>query len=168
MLLLVSVIALPVHIYSTAYMKDDERYKRYFTWLSFFCFSMLALVVADNLVLFYGFWELVGFSSYLLIGFWFTKEKAIQANKKAFIMNRIGDVGLLIAILILFAQYHTFDIVQLFGDGGISIQPIDDKIWFLDRADKRFTCYMAIHSLRGHIFRRSGKIGTVPAAYLAA
>ena len=62
MLLLVSVIALPVHIYSTAYMKHDERYKRYFTYLSLFCFSMLALVVADNLVLFYMFWELVGFS----------------------------------------------------------------------------------------------------------
>ncbi|MDF2435129.1 MAG: NADH-quinone oxidoreductase subunit [Mucilaginibacter sp.] len=124
MLLLVSVIALPVHIYSTAYMKNDERYKRYFTYLSLFCFSMLALVVADNLVLFYAFWELVGFSSYLLIGFWFTKEKAIQANKKAFIMNRIGDVGLLIAILIIFAQYHTFDIVQLFGDNGLVGQSV--------------------------------------------
>lgn len=122
MLLLVTVIALPVHIYSTAYMKHDGRFNRYFTYLSFFCFSMLALVVADNLVLFYAFWELVGFSSYLLIGFWFTREKAILANKKAFIMNRIGDVGLLIAILILFAQYHTFDIVQLFGEGGLVSQ----------------------------------------------
>ncbi|MDB5110651.1 MAG: NADH-quinone oxidoreductase subunit, partial [Mucilaginibacter sp.] len=124
MLLLVSVIALPVHIYSTAYMKSDERYKRYFTYLSLFCFSMLALVVADNLVLFYGFWELVGFSSYLLIGFWFTKESAVQANKKAFIMNRIGDVGLLIALLILFAQYHTFDIDQLFSDRGLVSQSV--------------------------------------------
>ena len=122
MLLLVSVIALPVHIYSTAYMKHDERYKRYFTYLSLFCFSMLALVVADNLVLFYMFWELVGFSSYLLIGFWFTKEKAVQANKKAFIMNRIGDVGLLIAILLLFVHFRTFDIVQLFGQNGLVSQ----------------------------------------------
>jgi NADH-quinone oxidoreductase subunit L len=119
MLLLVSFIALPVHIYSTAYMKSDERYKRYFTYLSFFCFSMLALVIADNLFLFYGFWELVGFSSYLLIGFWFTKEKAVQANNKAFIMNRIGDVGLLIAVLIIFTQYHTADITQLFGDNAL-------------------------------------------------
>jgi NADH-quinone oxidoreductase subunit L len=119
MLLLVSLIALPVHIYSTAYMKSDERYKRYFTYLSFFCFSMLALVVADNLFLLYGFWELVGFSSYLLIGFWFTKEKAVQANKKAFIMNRIGDVGLLVAILIIFTQYHTADITSLFGDNAL-------------------------------------------------
>jgi NADH-quinone oxidoreductase subunit L len=115
MLLLVSLIALPVHIYSTAYMKDDENKSRYFAYLSFFCFSMLALVVVDNLVLFYIFWELVGFSSYLLIGFWFTRDKAVQANKKAFIMNRIGDIGLLIAIIILFTQFHTFDIDTLFG-----------------------------------------------------
>ena len=82
MLLLVSLIALPVHIYSTAYMKNDENYKRYFTYLSFFCFSMLALVVVDNLVLFYVFWELVGFSSYLLIGFWFTRQKRFWPIKK--------------------------------------------------------------------------------------
>jgi NADH-quinone oxidoreductase subunit L len=130
MLLLVSLIALPVHVYSIAYMKHDERYNRYFTYLSFFCFSMLALVVVDNLVLFYAFWELVGFSSYLLIGFWFTRDKAVQANKKAFIMNRIGDVGLLVAILILFAQYRTFDIVQLFGDNGLIAQSfIKDGTW---------------------------------------
>ena len=115
MLLLVSLIALPVHIYSTAYMKSDENSKRYFAYLSFFCFSMLALVVIDNLILFYIFWELVGFSSYLLIGFWFTRSKAVLANKKAFIMNRIGDIGLLAAIAILFTVYHTFDIEQLFG-----------------------------------------------------
>jgi len=115
MLLLVSLIALPVHLYSTAYMKKDENSKRYFAYLSFFCFSMLALVVIDNLILFYIFWELVGFSSYLLIGFWYTRSKAVMANKKAFIMNRIGDIGLLAAIAILFTVYHTFDIDQLFG-----------------------------------------------------
>ncbi|MDN3581330.1 NADH-quinone oxidoreductase subunit 5 family protein [Mucilaginibacter flavus] len=124
MLLLVSLIALPVHVYSTAYMKYDERYSRYFTYLSFFCFSMLALVVVDNLVLFYGFWELVGFSSYLLIGFWFTRDKAVQANKKAFIMNRIGDIGLLSAILILFLVFHTFDIDRLFGRNSIVAQSV--------------------------------------------
>ncbi len=124
MLLLVPVIALPVHIYSTAYMKHDTRYSRYFAYLSFFCFSMLALVVVDNLVLFYAFWELVGFSSYLLIGFWFTRDKAVQANKKAFIMNRIGDIGLLAAIIILFVQFHTFDLLQLFGEKGLVAQAI--------------------------------------------
>lgn len=114
MLLLVNLIALPVHLYSIAYMRHDDGFKRYFTFLSFFCFSMLALVVADNLLLFYIFWELVGFSSYLLIGFWYTRERAVFANKKAFIMNRIGDIGLLTAIIIIFTQYHTFDINTIF------------------------------------------------------
>lgn len=118
MLLLVSAIALPVHIYSTAYIKSAEQ-NRYFTYLSFFCFSMLALVVVNNLVMLYAFWELVGFSSYLLIGFWFTRDGAVKANKKAFIMNRIGDIGLLSAIIILFAQYHTFDLAALFGHNGL-------------------------------------------------
>ena len=124
MLLLVNLIALPVHIYSTAYMKGDENYNRYFAYLSFFCFSMLALVVVDNLVLFYGFWELVGFSSYLLIGFWYKREKAVKANKKAFIMNRIGDIGLLTAIIIIFTQFHTFDIDQLFSAKGLVVDTI--------------------------------------------
>ncbi|RVT99956.1 NADH-quinone oxidoreductase subunit L [Mucilaginibacter limnophilus] len=124
MLALVSVIAVPVHIYSLKYMQHDERFNRYFTYLSFFCFSMLALVVVDSLVLFYAFWELVGFSSYLLIGFWFTRDKAVQANKKAFIMNRIGDIGLLAGIIIIFAQFKTFDLVQLFGEGGLISQSV--------------------------------------------
>jgi NADH-quinone oxidoreductase subunit L len=123
MLLLVNVIALPVQLYSIAYMGHDDNPRRYFTCLSFFCFSMLALVVADNLLLFYIFWELVGFSSYLLIGFWFTREKAVAANKKAFIINRIGDIGLLTAIIVLYTQFHTFDLNALFGHGGTSLMP---------------------------------------------
>jgi NADH-quinone oxidoreductase subunit L len=130
MLLLVSVIALPVHIYSTAYMKDDDGYSRYFRYLSLFCFSMLALVVVDNLILLYAFWEMVGFSSYLLIGFWFTRESAIIANKKAFIMNRIGDIGLLTAIIILYTQFNTFDLETLFGNKGlISLSNIANGEW---------------------------------------
>jgi NADH-quinone oxidoreductase subunit L len=130
MLLLVSVIALPVHIYSTAYMKDDDGYSRYFRYLSLFCFSMLALVVVDNLIMLYAFWEMVGFSSYLLIGFWYTRESAVIANKKAFIMNRIGDIGLLTAIIILFTQFNTFDIQALFGDKGlISLSNIINSEW---------------------------------------
>ncbi|RCH56898.1 NADH-quinone oxidoreductase subunit L [Mucilaginibacter hurinus] len=130
MLGLVSLIALPVHIYSIAYMHHDARFNRYFTYLSFFCFSMLALVVVDSLILFYAFWELVGFSSYLLIGFWFTREAAVQANKKAFIMNRIGDVGLLAAIIILFSHFHTFDMVALFGeDGLVANAAIFNHLW---------------------------------------
>jgi len=130
MLLLVNLIALPVHLYSVAYMGHDEGLKRYFTYLSFFCFSMLALVVVDNLVLFYIFWELVGFSSYLLIGFWYTRDRAVFANKKAFIMNRIGDIGLLTAIIILFTQFHTFDLDSLFGAGGlISHSSLLNGLW---------------------------------------
>ena len=131
LLLLVSLVALPVHIYSTAYMAHDASYKRYFTYLSLFCFSMLALVVVDSMFLFYAFWELVGFSSYLLIGFWFTRDKAVFANKKAFIMNRIGDIGLLVAIIILFTQFHTADIAQLFGNDGLVAQStIVNGTWF--------------------------------------
>ncbi len=116
MLLLVSVIALAVHVYSLAYIQHDPKFRRYFRYLSFFCFAMLALVVVDNLLLMYAFWELVGFASYLLIGFWFTREKAVLASKKAFIINRIGDLGFLIGIMILFAHFHTFDLIQLFGN----------------------------------------------------
>ncbi|WP_448697648.1 NADH-quinone oxidoreductase subunit L [Mucilaginibacter sp. AW1-3] len=129
MLLLVSAIALPVHIYSVAYMKGDERYTRYFTYLSFFCFAMLALVVMDNLLLLYAFWELVGFASYLLIGFWFTREKAVQANKKAFIMNRIGDVALLTGIMLVYTHYHTFNIVTLFGGKLTATAAATNSIW---------------------------------------
>jgi NADH-quinone oxidoreductase subunit L len=129
MLLLVSAIALPVHIYSMAYMKGDEKYTRYFAYLSFFCFAMLALVITDSLLTLYAFWELVGFASYLLIGFWFTREKAVQANKKAFIMNRIGDVGLLIGILLIYTHYHTFDMVVLFGNNPLANAKGVDAAW---------------------------------------
>ncbi len=115
MLLLVSAIALPVHVYSVIYMKGDNAYTRYFAYLSFFCFAMLALVIMDSLLTLYAFWELVGFASYLLIGFWFTREKAVQANKKAFIMNRIGDVALLTGIMLVYTHCGTFDMVKLFG-----------------------------------------------------
>jgi NADH-quinone oxidoreductase subunit L len=131
MLLLVSVIALAAHVYSTSYMSYDARYKRYFTYLSLFCFSMLALVVVDNLFLFYAFWELVGFSSYLLIGFWFFKQEAIIANKKAFLMNRIGDIGLLTAIIILFSLYHTADINIIFNRL-TNMSGIRNGMWYLN------------------------------------
>jgi len=133
MLLLVNLISLPVHLYSVAYMGHDDGFKRYFTYLSFFCFSMLALVVADNLVTLYIFWELVGFSSYLLIGFWFTRDKAATANKKAFIMNRVGDIGLLVAITIIFTRYHTFDLERLFGSGNlVSYSNIQSGLWTIN------------------------------------
>lgn len=119
MMLLVSFVALLVHIYSVEYIRKEALKYRYFSYLSLFCFAMLCVVIADNLFLLYAFWELVGFASYLLIGFWFTKRKAIQANKKAFIMNRVGDVGFLIGLMILLSQFHTLDIETLFGAKGI-------------------------------------------------
>lgn len=119
MILLVSGIALLVNIYSTKYMQGDPYIRRYWAYLGLFCFSMLGLVIADNLLLVYMFWELVGFSSYLLIGFWFTRSTAVRANKKAFIMNRLGDLGFLIGIMIIFSQFQTLDIIRLFGDQGL-------------------------------------------------
>ncbi|GAA4780293.1 NADH-quinone oxidoreductase subunit L [Olivibacter ginsenosidimutans] len=119
LLVLVCAIALPVFIYSRVYMKGDPGIHRYWMYLSLFCFAMLGLVVADGLLLLYMCWELVGFASYLLIGFWFTKEAAIKANKKAFLINRIGDLGFLIGIAILYTQFQTLDIITLFGEQGL-------------------------------------------------
>ncbi len=124
MMLLVSLIATLVHIYSTRYMKGDSYLFRYWAYLGLFCFSMFGLVIADNLLLIYMFWELVGFSSYLLIGFWFTRESAVRANKKAFIMNRLGDLGFLTGIMILFTQFQTLDITELFAPNGLVAQTI--------------------------------------------
>jgi len=117
---LVSIIALPVHIYSRSYMKGDAGIHRYWLYLSLFCFAMLGLVIASNLLQMYIFWELVGFASYLLIGFWYTKESAAQANKKAFIINRIGDLGFLIGLALIYTQFGTFNLLALFGENGLA------------------------------------------------
>jgi len=119
MLMLVAVVALPVHIYSVAYMKGDPGIHRYWTYLGLFCAAMLGLVIADNLLLMYICWELVGFASYLLIGFWLTKDAAVQANKKAFIINRVGDIGFLIGFAIIYSSFGTLDINTLFGSQGL-------------------------------------------------
>lgn len=124
MLLLVSAIALLVHIYSTAYMQGDAYLHRYWAYLGLFCFSMLGLVITDNLLVLYMFWELVGFSSYLLIGFWFTRDAATQASKKAFVMNRLGDLGFLTGIMIVFSQFRTLDINTLFDQGGLVVKSL--------------------------------------------
>lgn len=130
MMVLVSGISLFVHVYSTSYMKGDVNIHKYWAYLGLFCFSMMGLVVSNSLLLIYMFWELVGFSSYLLIGFWFTKDTASQAAKKAFVINRIGDLGFLAGIMIIYAQFGTFDIVELFGASGlIDSASIVDGIW---------------------------------------
>jgi len=113
MLIVVTVVSLMVQIYSQGYMHGDPGYHRYFAFMSLFTASMLGLVVADNLLFLYVFWELVGLCSYLLIGFWFHRPAAANAAKKAFIVTRLGDFGFLAAILLLFRNTGTFDIAQL-------------------------------------------------------
>lgn len=124
---LVCIIALPVHIYSKAYMKGDPGIHRYWMYLSLFCFAMLGLTISKNLLMMYIFWELVGFASYLLIGFWFTKDSAVAANKKAFIINRIGDLGFLIGIACIYSVFGTLDLVDLLGKEGLFYQGFDNN-----------------------------------------
>src|SRR3989338_8710024 len=102
MLLVVSFVATLIKIYSVGYMHGDPRYSRYFAYISLFTSSMLGLVLADNFLLMYIFWEGVGLCSYLLISFWFEKPAAAKAGLKAFITTRIGDTGLLIGLFLLF------------------------------------------------------------------
>jgi NADH-quinone oxidoreductase subunit L len=113
MLVVVTLVSLMVQIYSQGYMHGDPGYHRYFAFMSLFTGSMLGLVMADNLLFMYVFWEMVGLCSYLLIGFWFHRPAAADAAKKAFIVTRLGDFGFLAAILLLFFNTGTFDIAQL-------------------------------------------------------
>src|SRR6185503_4751678 len=101
MLVVVTFISLMVHIYSLAYMKGEERFPTYYAFLGLFTFSMLGLVVSSNIFQMYMFWELVGVSSYLLIGYYYDKPSAVAASKKAFIVTRFADLGFLVGILIL-------------------------------------------------------------------
>ena len=95
MLVAVSLVSFLVHLFSIEYMRGDQRYSRYFAYLGLFTFSMNGIVLADSLLMMYIFWELVGLSSYLLIGFWFEKDSAADACKKAFLTNRVGDMACL-------------------------------------------------------------------------
>ena len=108
MLVVVSTVSLMVHIYSFGYMKGEKGFQRYYAFLSLFTFAMLGLVVATNIFQMYVFWELVGVSSYLLIGFYYTKPEAIAASKKAFIVTRFADLGFLVGILIYGYYMQTF------------------------------------------------------------
>src|SRR5438034_4466637 len=101
MLVLVSGIGSLIHIYSLGYMRDDEGKSRYFAALSLFMFAMLGIVLANNFVMLFVFWELVGFTSYVLIGHWFYRDAAADAAKKAFITTRVGDFGFMLGILMV-------------------------------------------------------------------
>jgi NADH-quinone oxidoreductase subunit L len=124
MLIVVTTVAMLVQIYSIGYMHGDERYPRYYAYLSLFSAAMLSLVISDNLLLFYMSWELVGLASYLLIGFWFQRPSAMRAAKKAFIVTRVGDVGFFLGLLLLFWQ-----------TGDVSFKGIFDAIPLLRSAD---------------------------------
>ena len=115
MLVVVTVVSLMVQIYSQGYMRGDRGYHRYFAWMSLFTASMLGLVLANNLLFLFVFWEMVGLCSYLLIGFWFHRPAARNAATKAFFVTRLGDFGFLAAILALYFNTGTFDIAELHG-----------------------------------------------------
>ena len=116
MLVVITTVSLMVHIYSMGYMHGEKGFQRYYAFLSLFSFSMLGLVVATNIFQMYIFWELVGVSSYLLIGFYYTKPAAVSASKKAFIVTRFADLGFLIGILILSFFTQTFDFQTLMSN----------------------------------------------------
>jgi NADH-quinone oxidoreductase subunit L len=120
MLLVVTGVGFLIHIYSVGYMWDDPSYYRFFTYLNLFMFFMLTLILANNyLVMFIG-WEGVGLASYLLIGFWFTKDSAASAGKKAFIVNRIGDFGFLIGLFLIIQHFGSLDFTKVFAQ----VQPL--------------------------------------------
>ena len=115
MLIVVTGVSLMIQIYSIGYMASDEGYSRYFSFMALFTFSMLGLVLSKNLIHLFIFWELVGVSSYLLIGFWFKKSSAAIAAKKAFLMTRVGDFGLMVGILFIFSKGQQYlDIPTLY------------------------------------------------------
>ena len=120
MLVVITTVSLMVHIYSMGYMKGERGFQRYYAFLSLFSFSMLGLVVAPNIFQMYIFWELVGVSSYLLIGFYYTKPEAIAASKKAFIVTRFADLGFLLGILLLSYFTKTFSF-ELLTSGDASV-----------------------------------------------
>lgn len=113
--LLISGVGSLIHIYSVAYMADDPDRRRFFGYLNLFLASMLLLVVADNYLVLYVGWEGVGLASYLLIGFWYHKPSAATAAKKAFVMNRVGDAGLALGMLVMFATFGTLSYSGVFN-----------------------------------------------------
>ena len=114
MLLVITGVGFLIHVYSIGYMHGDEGYTRYFAYLNLFIFAMLILVLGNNYLMMFVGWEGVGLCSYLLIGFWYQKQSAIDAGKKAFIVNRIGDFGFLLGMFTLFAAFGTLDFASIF------------------------------------------------------
>jgi NADH-quinone oxidoreductase subunit L len=134
MLTIISCVGLLVAIYSTGYMHGDPGYPRFFALVAMFVFSMSMLVAASNFLLVYVFWEAVGACSYLLIGFWFTKPEAARAAKKAFLVNRVGDFGLAIAVFLLWMTYGTLDFHDTLSAEGVIMPGILGQTRLADAA----------------------------------
>src|SRR5436309_5219295 len=125
MILIVSGIGFLIHIYSVGYMSHEDGFYRYFAYLNLFVFFMLTLVLANNYLLMFVGWEGVGLCSYLLIGFWFSRKSAADAGKKAFIVNRVGDFGFILAVLWIFSTFDSVDFRQVFAAAGLlPIEPL--------------------------------------------
>ncbi|MXW69394.1 MAG: NADH-quinone oxidoreductase subunit L, partial [Acidimicrobiia bacterium] len=114
MTLVVTGVGSLIHVYSLGYMHGDPRFPRFFAYLNLFTASMLTLVLAGNYAMLFVGWELVGLCSYLLISFWFTRPSAAAAGKKAFVVNRIGDFGFLIALMLIFSSFGTLSYSGVF------------------------------------------------------
>lgn len=139
MLIVISTVSLMVHIYSFGYMKGERGFQRYYSFLSLFSMSMLGLVLATNIFQMYVFWELVGVSSYLLIGFFYTRPAAIAASKKAFIVTRFADLGFLIGILVYSYYGGTFSFhpdSSMLMAGGAAMMPLALGLMFIGGAGK--------------------------------
>src|SRR5690348_8080652 len=115
MCLIVSGVSALIHLYSISYMTSDRGFNRFFTYLNFFVFSMLLLVLAGNLVLLIVGWAFVGFASYALISFWYRRETATKAGMKAFVINVVGDIGLVLAAFLIFRELGSFDYGEVFA-----------------------------------------------------
>ena len=158
MLVVITTVSLMVHIYSMGYMHGEKGFQRYYAFLSLFSFSMLGLVVATNIFQMYIFWELVGVSSYLLIGFYYTKPAAVSASKKAFIVTRFADLGFLIGILILSFFTETFDFATLMSNPSALVS---------ETAGMTFMgCSVAAWAMA--LIFMGGAVGYVPVAYMVA
>ncbi len=121
MLLVVTGVGFLIHLYSAGYMHGDPGYARFFTYLNLFVFSMVMLVLAGNFLVLYVFWEAVGLCSYLLIGFWYEKKSASDAGKKAFIVNRVGDFGFGLGIMLIWVTFGTLNYGEVFGKADASV-----------------------------------------------
>ena len=155
MLALVTTIALLVMVYSHGYMAHDKGYVRFFTYLALFSSSMLGLIISPNLLEIYVFWELVGMCSYLLVGFWYDRDGAAHAAQKAFVVNRVGDFGLLLGILGLLGHR------QLRFPG--------NRRWLAERPGRRNGGAMGrAAALPAGVHGSDGQVGSVPPPRLAA